>query len=87
MSSTVEYKFPADADESAQFEYVCFMMDDVEESTHGELTFAIDIDYKGHFHVEIFEHPEDIDEEKELVDWYIGKTIKDVYDFLMDKYL
>jgi len=87
MTSTVEYKFPAGADESAQFEYVCFMMDDVEENTSGELIFNVDVDYQGHFHVEIYEHPEEEDEDNELVDWYVGKTIKDVYDFLMEKYL
>lgn len=87
MSEAVTYKFPEEADESAQFEYVCFMMDNVEENTCGELIFSIDVDYQGHFHVEIHEHPEDEDEENELVDWYVAKTIKEVYDFLMDKYL
>lgn len=87
MKNTTEYKFPTNANESEQFDYICSMIEDIEENTCGELIFGIGVDFKGHFHVEIFEHPEDEDEENELVDWYVGKNGKELFDFLMDKYL
>lgn len=87
-----QYSFPTELSEEEQFEYVSNMMDDIEESVFNELVFKIDINYNKTWMVEIYEHAEESDEDSsfndlELVDWFNGKSLKDVFDKLMVRYV
>lgn len=91
MSNTeVKYVFP-EVTEEEQFDYIANMMDAIEESTMNELVFKIDTNYKNEWMVEIYEHAEEDDEDSfdslEMVDWYTGKNLKEVFDFLMERYV
>lgn len=90
MISKEAYVFPEGSEEE-QFDYVAKIMDDIEDSTFHELVFKIDTNYKNEWFVEIFEHAEDDDEDSfdslEMVDWYKGKNLKEVFDFLMERYV
>lgn len=85
------YQFDNTASEEVQFELISDMMDDIEESTLGELVFKIDINYNKQWMVEIFEHAEEDDQDSfdslEMVDWYTGDTLHDVFNFLMERYV
>lgn len=92
MANEVKYIFPEDLPENDQFHYIATMMDDIETNTHGELIFGFNPTFKG-FLVEIFEHEEG-DEDTwenwdglELIEWYNAKTLKDVFDYLMERYV
>ena len=92
MADEVKYEFPEEATEEDQFHYISTMMDDIEESTCGELTFGFDPSFRGYC-VEIFEHADEDDPDidswngLELVDFYNAKTLKDVFDFLVERYV
>lgn len=90
MVEKVEYTFP-EGDEEVQFNYISDMMDAVEESTYNDLVLKIDTNYKNEWFLEIYEYAEEDDQETfdslELVDWYTGQTLKDVFDFLVERYL
>ncbi|AMM43655.1 hypothetical protein FDG95_gp090 [Pectobacterium phage vB_PcaM_CBB] len=90
MTSKEAYVFP-EGSEEVQFDYVANMMDEIEESTMNELVFKIDTNYKQEWMVEIYEHAEEDDEDSfdslEMVDWYTGKNLKEVFDFLMERYV
>lgn len=90
MVEKVEYTFP-EGDEEVQFNYISDMMDAVEESTYNDLVLKIDTNYKNEWFLEIYEYAEEDDRETfdslELVDWYTGQTLKDVFDFLVERYL
>lgn len=85
------YKFDNTESEEVQFELISNIMDDIEESTFGELVFKIDINYNKKWMVEIFEHAEEDDRDSfdnlEMVDWYTGDTLEDVFNFLMERYV
>jgi len=92
MVNEVKYVFPENLSEDEQFDYVSNMMDAIEESVFHELVFKIDINYNKTWMVEIYEHAEDQDEDSsfndlELVDWFNGQTLKDVFDKLMERYV
>ena len=86
----VKYVFP-EGSEEVQFNYITDMMDGIEESTMNELVFKIDINCKQEWMVEIYEHSEEDNDGSfdslELVDWYKGKNLKEVFDFLMERYV
>ena len=90
--TTTGYTFPEDKSEEDQFHYVSTLMDQIESETYGELTFTFNPTFKG-FAVEIFEHEEGEEDTwenwngLELVDWYNCKTIKEVFEFLLERYL
>lgn len=90
MISKEAYVFP-EGSEEVQFDYIANMMDEIEESTMNELVFKIDTNYKQEWMVEIYEHAEEDDEDSfdslEMVDWYTGKNLKEVFDFLMERYV
>lgn len=90
MISKEAYVFP-EGSEEVQFDYISNMMDEIEESTMNELVFKIDTNYKQEWMVEIYEHAEEDDEDSfdslEMVDWYTGKNLKEVFDFLMERYV
>lgn len=90
MVEKVQYTFP-EGDEEVQFNYISDMMDAVEESTYNDLVLKIDTNYKNEWFLEIYEYAEEDDRETfdslELVDWYNGQTLKDVFDFLVERYL
>ncbi|EBS4516686.1 hypothetical protein DQT32_04660 [Salmonella enterica subsp. enterica serovar Braenderup] len=85
------YKFDNTESEEVQFELISNLMDDIEESTFGELVFKIDINYNKKWMLEIFEHAEEDDHDSfdslEMVDWYTGNTLEDVFNFLMERYV
>lgn len=91
MVNVVQYVFPEHLSEDEQFEYVCKLMDSIEESTHNELVFKIDITHNKMWMVEIYEHSEEHDDSSfsdlELVDWFNGQTLKEVFDKLMESYV
>lgn len=85
------YKFDNTDTEEVQFNLVSNLMDDIEESTFGELVFKIDTNYNKKWMLEIFEHAEEDDQDSfdslEMVDWYTGNTLEDVFNFLMERYV
>jgi hypothetical protein len=92
MANEVKYVFPDELSEDEQFEYVSNIMDTIEESTFNELVFKIDINFNKTWMVEIYEHAEDQDEDSsfndlELVDWFNGKSLKEIFDKLMERYV
>ncbi|UYE98504.1 hypothetical protein XbC2_75 [Xanthomonas phage XbC2] len=91
MANEVQFVFPEDQSEEVQFDYISDMMDAIEESTFHELVLKIDINYKKEWMIEIYEHAEEDDRDSfdslEMVDWYTGKTLKDVFDYFMERYI
>ena len=89
-NSEVKYSLPQGSEEE-QFDYIADMMDAIEESTMNELVFKIDTNYKNEWMVEIYEHAEEDDEDSfdslEMVDWFTGKNLKEVFDFLVERYV
>ncbi|AFC21536.1 hypothetical protein GAP32_088 [Cronobacter phage vB_CsaM_GAP32] len=87
-----KYALP-EGSEEVQFDYIANMMDEIEESTFNELVFKIDTNYKNEWMVEIYEHADEDEtddcsfDDLEMVDWYTGKSLKDVFDFLMERYV
>lgn len=84
-----QYVFPEGSEEE-QLGYLSDMMDEIEESTFNELVFKIDVNYKQEWMLEIYEHAEednDSFDSLEMVDWYTGKSLKDVFDFLVERYV
>lgn len=80
-----DFNYPETASYEDQFQFVCTIMDMIEDA-NGELSFSIDCTVGG-FSVEIYESGDSEDEDKELIDWYRCRTIKEVFVFLVEKYL
>lgn len=83
--SKEKYKLPSN--ESEHLSYIYDLMDIAEQQTHNELSMTINRVYTGDFHLEVYEYPELEDDEMELVDWYTGKTLEDMFNYLMERYL
>lgn len=84
-----KYELPEGSEEQ-QFGYICNMLDAIEESTYGELIFKIDTNYKNEWLLEIYENAEDDDDSfngLEMVDWYTGNSLNDVFNFLLERYV
>jgi hypothetical protein len=85
------YNFPQDKSEEEQFNFITELIDEIEDAIYNELIFKIDVTINNTWMVEIYEHADEDDEESfdnlELVDWFKGSSLKDIFDKLMEKYV
>lgn len=87
------YIFDNALDLKEQLEYIGNMMADIETKYYNELIFHFDSTYNGYI-VEIFEHADELEDDEvdswdglELVDTFVSSNLKEVFDFLMRKYI
>lgn len=87
------YIFDNSLDLNGQMEYIGNMMADIEIKYYNELIFQFDRTYNGYI-VEIFEHADELEDDEvnswdglELVDNFVSSNLKEIFDFLMRKYI